>query len=77
MYLSKSDFKIARTCGTKLYYRKLRYPTTQDDDPYLNFLAAHEGELAVHPLERRAGRGAAEESGRSASRAPEASRSPG
>jgi hypothetical protein len=39
MYLSKSDFKVARTCGTKLYYRKLRYPSKFDDDPYLEFLA--------------------------------------
>jgi hypothetical protein len=39
MHLSKSDFKVARTCGTKLYYKKLRYPSKQDDDPYLEFLA--------------------------------------
>ena len=39
MHLSKSDFKVARTCGTKLYYRKLRYPSNFDDDPYLEFLA--------------------------------------
>lgn len=39
MLLTKSDFKVARTCGTKLYYRKLGYPTTSDDDPYLEFLA--------------------------------------
>lgn len=39
MHLSKSDFKIARTCGTKLYYKKLRYPSSQDEDPYLEFLA--------------------------------------
>jgi hypothetical protein len=39
MHLSKSDFKVARTCGTKLYYRKLRYPSKFDDDPYLEFLA--------------------------------------
>ena len=39
MLLSKSDFKVGRTCPTKLYYRKLRYPTTQDDDPYVQFLA--------------------------------------
>jgi hypothetical protein len=39
MYLSKSDFKVARTCETKLYYRKLSYPTAQDDDPYVEFLA--------------------------------------
>lgn len=39
MLLSKSDFKVARTCGTKLYYRKLGFPTTLDDDPYVEFLA--------------------------------------
>jgi len=39
MYLSKSDFKVARTCGTKLYYRKFSYPTATDDDPYVEFLA--------------------------------------
>jgi hypothetical protein len=39
MHLSKSDFKVARTCGTKLYYRKLRYPSNLDGDPYLEFLA--------------------------------------
>lgn len=37
--LSKSDFKVTRTCPTKLYYRELRYPTTLQDDPYLEFLA--------------------------------------
>jgi hypothetical protein len=37
-YLSKSDFKIARTCPTKLYYKKLSYPSTRDDDEYLEFL---------------------------------------
>jgi len=39
MLLSKSDFKVARTCGTKLYYRKLGYPSTKDENPYLEFLA--------------------------------------
>ena len=38
-YLSKSDFKAARTCPTKLYYKKLRYPTTLDDDSYMEMLA--------------------------------------
>jgi hypothetical protein len=38
-YLSKSDFKIARTCPAKLYYKKLRYPTILDDDPYMTSLA--------------------------------------
>ena len=39
MFLTKSDFTVARTCSTKLYYKKLRYPSLQDDDPYLQFLA--------------------------------------
>src|SRR5438552_14056760 len=38
-YLSKSDFKVARTCATKLYYRKLGYPSMLDKDEYLQFLA--------------------------------------
>ena len=38
-YLSKSDFKVARTCATKLYYKKLGYPSAREDDPYLQFLA--------------------------------------
>src|ERR1043166_2538106 len=39
MYLTKSDFKVARTCARKLFYRKRHYPTTSDDDPYLQLLA--------------------------------------
>ncbi len=39
MYLSKSDFKVAQTCPTKLYYKKLKYPSNLDDNPYLEFLA--------------------------------------
>jgi hypothetical protein len=39
VFLTNSDFKVARTCGTKLYYRKLRYPSALDDDDYLEFLA--------------------------------------
>jgi len=38
-YLSKSDFKTARECPAKLYYKKLGYPSTLEDDPYLAFLA--------------------------------------
>ena len=38
--LSKSDFKTARQCGTKLYYKELGYPSTKDEDPYLKLLAA-------------------------------------
>jgi hypothetical protein len=37
--LSKSDFKTARECASKLYYRKLKYPSVLDDDPFLELLA--------------------------------------
>jgi hypothetical protein len=37
--LSKSDFKVAQSCPTKLYYKKLHYPTTRDHDPYLTLLS--------------------------------------
>lgn len=36
--LTKSDYKIARTCITKLYYKKLRYPTTLDVDEFMELL---------------------------------------
>ncbi|GEP40894.1 DUF2779 domain-containing protein [Brevifollis gellanilyticus] len=39
MYLTKSDFKVASACPTKLYYRKLQYPSLLDADPFLEFLA--------------------------------------
>lgn len=38
-YLTKSDFKVAQTCPTKLYYRKRGYPTLADGDEYLALLA--------------------------------------
>lgn len=37
--LSKSDFKLAKDCVTKLYYREQQYPTATDEDPYLALLA--------------------------------------
>jgi hypothetical protein len=37
--LSKSDYKIARTCPTKLYYRQQGYPSSRDDNQYLALLA--------------------------------------
>jgi len=37
--LSKSDFKAARTCGTKLYYKELGYPTLEDESELLELLA--------------------------------------
>lgn len=38
-FLSKSDFKSAYDCATKLYYRKRGYPTTLQDNEYMSFLA--------------------------------------
>lgn len=38
-YLTKSDFKVAQTCSTKLYYRKMGYPTAGAGDEYLAMLA--------------------------------------
>ena len=37
--LSKSDFKVAMTCPTKLYYRKLKYPTTMEGNEFMEMLA--------------------------------------
>lgn len=38
-YLSKSDFKVARTCPAKLFFKKERYHSLFDDDEYMRFLA--------------------------------------
>ena len=38
-YLSKSDFIVADDCNTKLYYKKLQYPSTDDENEYLQYLA--------------------------------------
>ena len=48
MYLSKSDFKIAQTCPTKLFYKKRGYPSVKDDDEYLALLA--EGGFMVEKI---------------------------
>jgi hypothetical protein len=53
VHFSKSDFKVARTCGTKPYYRKLRYPSKIDDDSYLEFLA--DGDYIVETIAKTAG----------------------
>jgi hypothetical protein len=37
--LPKSDFKVAMTCSTKLYYRKLKYPTTMEGNEFMEMLA--------------------------------------
>lgn len=39
MLLSKSDFKVAQDCPTKLFYKKSRYPSRKDEDLYLRLLA--------------------------------------
>ncbi|HEX3626341.1 MAG TPA: hypothetical protein VH280_13040 [Verrucomicrobiae bacterium] len=46
--LSKSDFKVAQTCPTKLFYKKNRYPSSLDDDEYLELLA--EGGFMVEKI---------------------------
>lgn len=38
-YVSKTDFKAARECPTKLYYRKNKYPNTKENDEFLELLA--------------------------------------
>lgn len=48
--LSKSDFKLARDCEAKLTWRERRFPTTEDDNPYLALLA--EGGYMVEQLAR-------------------------
>lgn len=47
-YISKSDFKAAYDCATKLHYRKARFPTTLDENDYMRFLA--EGGFMVELL---------------------------
>ena len=39
LYLTKSDLKTARNCSTKLYYKKLGYPTVDRVDGYTRILA--------------------------------------
>jgi hypothetical protein len=38
-FLTKSSFKTARECPTKLYYKTHGYPNTNDEDEYLELLA--------------------------------------
>ncbi|MFM7886511.1 MAG: DUF2779 domain-containing protein, partial [Pseudanabaena sp.] len=38
IYLTKSDLKTARSCSTKLYYKKLGYPTVDRIDAYTRIL---------------------------------------
>lgn len=37
--LSKSDYTLARTCDTKLYFREHHFPESTDSSPYLRLLA--------------------------------------
>jgi hypothetical protein len=38
-YLSKSDFKVAQTCPTKLFYKKQHYESKHETNEYLKLLA--------------------------------------
>ena len=49
--LSKSDFKLARGCPTKLYYREMKYPDAKQQDEYLQLLA--EGGYMVELLAKQ------------------------
>lgn len=49
--LSKSDFKLARSCPTKLYYRELKYPDNKQENEYLQMLA--EGGYMVELLAKQ------------------------
>lgn len=46
--LSKSDYKLARTCAAKLFFRENGYPDNRDVNPYLLLLA--EGGYMVEAL---------------------------
>ena len=37
--LSKSDFALAQSCETKLFFRENRFPDTRASSPYLQLLA--------------------------------------
>jgi len=39
LVISKSDFKIGSSCNKKLWYKKSGYPTKNDEDQYMQFLA--------------------------------------
>ena len=62
-YLSKSDFKVARTCATKLYYRKLGYPSMLQDDDYLQFLADGSGNTGTFATAEACSHGSRERTG--------------
>ena len=49
--LSKSDFKLATSCASKLYYRELGYPDRTAEDEYLAWLA--EGGYMVEVLAKQ------------------------
>lgn len=49
--LTKSDFKLASTCPTKLFYKKNGYPSANEEDDYMELLAEGGymvGRLAEH-----------------------------
>jgi hypothetical protein len=50
IYLSKSDLKVAQTCPSKLYYKKLGYPTVGSYNNYARMLA--DGEFIIHQMAR-------------------------
>jgi hypothetical protein len=39
LFLSKTDYKTARECTSKLYYRTLKYKSNKEGDEYMELLA--------------------------------------
>lgn len=39
LLISKTDYKVARSCPAKLYYRMNKYPSAKDGDEYIELLA--------------------------------------
>jgi hypothetical protein len=48
IYLTKSDLKTARSCSTKLYYKKLGYPSGDRIDGYTRILG--DGNFIIHKI---------------------------
>ena len=51
-YLTQADFKAARSCHTKLYYRQLGYATTPEHNQ-AESLSTEQGRLMIALAQRR------------------------
>ena len=48
--LSKSDFKTARSCPTKLYYKKNGYPSKNDENEIDILPSLHQFDLLINKI---------------------------